>query len=389
MFFYQRLSGVNMKSLSFRISLVFCIISAFLIAMFIWHSIVASNIGKSLDDTDTNIRRIEYSENLLAIINTIRLHHARTVALDDTSELFKLTLRSNRIAVDSFIEVSKIFKYSVDSRSDALVIDSINQLFKIMNNNFDIHIHNKNKNRNDYFNNVIPQYLQIQNLLFSLFNSNLELINQNREKNSNKFKKYFGTINLIIISTFIAVILLFIAFRFIFFDKIKNRHIALDGKLAQTFPNIFDERSASLDVEEKINKIIEYYDSKDKDNLKLIITEKNRINHIRNEYCEVFFVLDKDLNTIYYNNSAIAQFGLNDIEILNLPLNQIRSSNDLFQKFAITLKVFIEDMVKDKNCHLVEELVDKNNNYCIEITVLCDELQSYANYFLIRFYNSI
>ncbi len=383
------LSGVSMKSLSFRISLMFYIISAFLIAMFVLHSMVASNIDKSLEDTGTNIRRIEYSQNLLAIINTIRLHHARTVAIADTSELFKSTLRSNRNAVAAFIEASKIFKFCLDSRSDIMVLDSINQLFRSMNQNFNYHINNKDRHRNDYFNTVIPQYLQIQNLLFSLFDSNLEQINQSREKNSYKFRTYYETINYIIISSFIVVVVIFILFRFVFYDRIRNRHINLDEKLLKSFPDIFDVGNSSLDIEGKINKIIEYYDSKDRDNLKLIITEKNRINHILNQYCDVFFVLDKDLKMIYYNHSAQVQFGLNGAEVLNVSLNQIKCSDDLFPKFAIALNIFIEDMLNDNNYHTSEEFVHKSINYQVEINALCNEANNKANYFLIRFYNSI
>ena len=359
-----------------------------LIAFYLFNKLSVKSLIRESDKSSSYYTNIEYSENLLLLLNQIRLNHAKTIYLAADSSIKSVSIE-NRKAISNFQEICRILKLSSVPTDDRAMIDSILLCFNDMNLSFDAHISKVPILHQKYFENVIPKYLYIQSVLVNIFNSNLARINQANEQSTSRIAKYFNIIDYVLITLLILFSLSSIYFWFGLCKKISKSHKELDKRLIATFPDISKLKDTKLTLDAKINCIVDYINNLEKVSTEKIISDRNRISQALISYFDIFFVLNDKSEIVYANHSAEQHFGFNSVDLLNTYLYEIESEELFFNKFRSALSVMIEIMMNKRQCHYTQEFLFKNKNYIIEINALCDEQKTKAHYLLIRLYNEI
>ncbi len=359
-----------------------------LIAFYLFNKLSVKSLIRESDKSSSYYTNIEYSENLLLLLNQIRLNHAKTIYLAADSSIKSVSIE-NRKAISNFQEICRILQLSSVPTDDRAMIDSILLCFNDMNLSFDAHISKVPILHQKYFENVIPKYLYIQSVLVNIFNSNLARINQANEQSTSRIAKYFNIIDYVLITLLILFCLSSIYFWFGLCKKISKSHTELDKRLIATFPDISKLKDTKLTLDAKINCIVDYINNLEKVSTEKIISDRNRISQALISYFDIFFVLNDKSEIVYANHSAEQHFGFNSVDLLNTYLYEIESEELFFSKFRSALSVMIEIMMNKRQCHYTQEFFFKNKNYIIEINALCDEQKTKAHYLLIRLYNEI
>ena len=359
-----------------------------LIAFYLFNKLSVKSLIKESDQSSSYYTNIEYSENLLLLLNQIRLNHAKTIYLAADSSIKSVSIE-NRKAISNFQEICRILQLSSVPTDDRAMIDSILLCFNDMNLSFDAHISKVPILHQKYFENVIPKYLYIQSVLVNIFNSNLARINQANEQSISRIAKYFNIIDYVLITLLILFCLSSIYFWFGLCKKISKSHTELDKRLIATFSDISKLKDTKLTLDAKINCIVDHINNLEKVSTEKIISDRNRISQALISYFDIFFVLNDKSEIVYANHSAEQHFGFNSVDLLNTYLYEIESEELFFNKFRSALSVMIEIMMNKRQCHYTQEFFFKNKNYIIEINALCDEQKTKAHYLLIRLYNEI
>lgn len=377
-----------MKNFRLKCIILIGVMGSLLIAFYLFNKLSVKSLIKESDQSSSYYTNIEYSENLLLLLNQIRLNHAKTIYLAADSSIKSVSIE-NRKAISNFQEICRILQLSSVPTDDRAMIDSILLCFNDMNLSFDAHISKVPILHQKYFENVIPKYLYIQSVLVNIFNSNLARINQANEQSTSRIAKYFNIIDYVLITLLILFCLSSIYFWFGLCKKISKSHTELDKRLIATFSDISKLKDTKLTLDAKINCIVDHINNLEKVSTEKIISDRNRISQALISYFDIFFVLNDKSEIVYANHSAEQHFGFNSVDLLNTYLYEIESEELFFNKFRSALSVMIEIMMNKRQCHYTQEFFFKNKNYIIEINALCDEQKTKAHYLLIRLYNEI
>ena len=377
-----------MKNFRLKCIILIGVMGSLLIAFYLFNKLSVKSLIKESDQSSSYYTNIEYSENLLLLLNQIRLNHAKTIYLAADSSIKSVSIE-NRKAISNFQEICRILQLSSVPTDDRAMIDSILLCFNDMNLSFDAHISKVPILHQKYFENVIPKYLYIQSVLVNIFNSNLARINQANEQSISRIAKYFNIIDYVLITLLILFCLSSIYFWFGLCKKISKSHTELDKRLIATFSDISKLKDTKLTLDAKINCIVDHINNLEKVSTEKIISDRNRISQALISYFDIFFVLNDKSEIVYANHSAEQHFGFNSVDLLNTYLYEIESEELFFNKFRSALSVMIEIMMNKRQCHYTQEFFFKNKNYIIEINALCDEQKTKAHYLLIRLYNEI
>ena len=377
-----------MKNFRLKCIILIGVMGSLLIAFYLFNKLSVKSLIRESDKSSSYYTNIEYSENLLLLLNQIRLNHAKTIYLAADSSIKSVSIE-NRKAISNFQEICRILQLSSVPTDDRAMIDSILLCFNDMNLSFDAHISKVPILHQKYFENVIPKYLYIQSVLVNIFNSNLARINQANEQSTSRIAKYFNIIDYVLITLLILFCLSSIYFWFGLCKKISKSHTELDKRLIATFSDISKLKDTKLTLDAKINCIVDHINNLEKVSTEKIISDRNRISQALISYFDIFFVLNDKSEIVYANHSAEQHFGFNSVDLLNTYLYEIESEELFFNKFRSALSVMIEIMMNKRQCHYTQEFFFKNKNYIIEINALCDEQKTKAHYLLIRLYNEI
>ena len=377
-----------MKNFRLKCIILIGVMGSLLIAFYLFNKLSVKSLIRESDKSSSYYTNIEYSENLLLLLNQIRLNHAKTIYLAADSSIKSVSIE-NRKAISNFQEICRILQLSSVPTDDRAMIDSILLCFNDMNLSFDAHISKVPILHQKYFENVIPKYLYIQSVLVNIFNSNLARINQANEQSTSRIAKYFNIIDYVLITLLILFCISSIYFWFGLCKKISKSHTELDKRLIATFSDISKLKDTKLTLDAKINCIVDYINNLEKVSTEKIISDRNRISQALISYFDIFFVLNDKSEIVYANHSAEQHFGFNSVDLLNTYLYEIESEELFFSKFRSALSVMIEIMMNKRQCHYTQEFFFKNKNYIIEINALCDEQKTKAHYLLIRLYNEI
>lgn len=388
MFLYLYQLAKLMKNIRFNCIIVLSLIGSLLIAFYLYHKLSVKSLIYEADKSSKYYTNIEYSENLLLLLNQIRLNHAKSIYFGTDSSINNVA-KENRKAISNFQEICRVLQLNSVPNQDRVLIDSIVLYFNDMNLSYDAYISKVPKLHQKYFESVIPKYLYIQSVLVNIFNSNLARINQINERSKSKITEYFDLIDYVLIVLLIVFCLSSIYFGFVLCKKISKSHQDLDNRLMDTFPEIVKLRDSELTLDMKINCIIDHLNHIEKSSTERIIADRNRMSQTLISFFDIFIVLNDKSEIEYANHSAEQHFGFDSSDLITTNLYEIASEEVFFNKFRFALSIMIDNMMSKRQCHYTNEFVFKNINYIIEINALCDEQKTKANYLLIRLYNEL
>lgn len=388
MFLYLYKLANLMKNFRLKCIILIGVIGSLLIAIYLYHKLSVNSLINESDNTSKYFTNIEYSENLLLLLNQIRLNHAQSIYFGADSSSKNVSI-ANRKSISNFQEICRILQLSSALTSDRAMIDSIVLYFNDMNLSYDTYKSKVPKLPQEYFKNVIPKYLYIQNVLVNIFNSNLARINQTKEQSSTRITEYFDLIDYVLIILLIIFCLSSIYLWFVLCKKISKSHQDLDNRLMGTFPEISKLNDTELTLDAKIHCIIDHINNIEKTSTEKIIADRNRMSQTLISFFDIFIVLNDKSEIEYANHSAEQHFGFDSSDLITTNLYEIASEEVFFNKFRSALSIMIDNMMSKRQCHYTNEFVFKNINYIIEINALCDEQKTKANYLLIRLYNEI
>lgn len=242
----------------------------------------------------------------------------------------------------------------------------------------------------NFYSSLLPAYFDLEESIKSKMTFSTDNLknyqNQNNEGYSElKLSFFWGILIYILLFGIIIVSMLFL-----FIIPMIRTHRDLHNKVI----NVMSKQSHSTkdNLADTLNDLIDWIEIIETEKADYILQEKKKLQELYSSFCDLFILLDYDLNILYHNKATEVFFNAKEENLIFKNILSLNFDNHNYKKFAAITHSLLEEMKSKKIYNNSAEFSIKNKNFVLDIKAVKKEepeTDKCNPFFIISFYNSL